>query len=33
MVHFYANKRFMQRTGLRLIGLFSSRVNGFGLGF
>jgi len=33
MVHFYANNRLMQITGMRLTGLFSSRTNGFGLGF
>jgi len=33
MVHFYVNNRFMQITGMRLTGLFSSHVNGFGLGF
>jgi len=33
MVYFYANNQFMQTTGMRLTGLFSSRVNGFGLGF
>ena len=29
MVHFYANNQFMQITGMRLPGLFSSGVNGF----
>jgi len=33
MLRFYANNRFMQITGMRLTGRFSSRVNGFGLGF
>jgi len=33
MVHFYANNRFIQITVMRLRRLFSSRVNGFGLGF
>jgi len=33
MVYFYANTQFVQITGKRLTGLFSSRVNGFGLGF
>jgi len=30
---FYANNWFVQITGRRLTGLFSSCVNGFGLGF
>jgi len=33
MVHFYANNQFMPITGVQLTGRFSSRVNGFGLGF
>jgi len=33
MVQFYTNNQFMQITSMRLTGLFSSRVNGFGLGF